>query len=54
MNARKQFGRIGELADTFGSAVAAAAIVKHGYRPNNQDVVMLGIDPRHFNRTRRF
>lgn len=54
MNTRKQFGRIGQLVRTFGSAVAAAAAVEHGHRPNNQDLVMLGIDPRHFDRIRRF
>lgn len=54
MNTRKQFGRIGELVRTFGSAVAAAAAVERGHRPKNQDLVMLGIDPRHFDRIRRF
>lgn len=54
MNTRKHFGRIGELVRTFGSAVAAAAAVERGNRPNNQDLVILGIDPRHFDRIRRF
>lgn len=54
MTARKPFVRIGELFRTFGSAVAAAAAIEHGHRPNNRDLVTLGIDPRHFDRIRRY
>ncbi|MEJ6783496.1 hypothetical protein [Aminobacter sp. Piv2-1] len=54
MNARKPLGRIGNLVRTLGSAVAAAAAVERGHRPANQDLVMLGIDPRHFDRIRRY
>lgn len=53
MTTRKPFGRIGVLVRTFGSAVAAAAAVERGQRPHNQDLVMLGIDPRHFDRISR-
>lgn len=54
MNARKPLARIGELVRNFGSAVAVAAAVERGHRPNNRDLVMLGIDPRHFDRIRRY
>ncbi|ODT06022.1 MAG: hypothetical protein ABS58_13270 [Mesorhizobium sp. SCN 65-20] len=54
MNARKSLGRIGNLVRTFGSAVAAAAAVERGHRPSNQDLVILGIDPRHYDRIRRY
>ncbi|AMS38970.1 hypothetical protein N7E70_000130 [Aminobacter sp. NyZ550] len=54
MSTRKQFGRIGVLVRTFGSAVAAAAAVERGHRPTNQDLVMLGIDPMHFDRIRKY
>ncbi|MBB6469653.1 hypothetical protein [Aminobacter carboxidus] len=54
MNTRKPLGRIGELVRTFGSAVAAAAAVERGHRPTNQDLVMLGIDPLHYDRIRKY
>ena len=53
MTTRKPLGRIGHLVRTFGSAVAAAAAVERGHRPHNQDLIMLGIDPRHFDRISR-
>ncbi len=54
MNTRKPLGRIGVLVRTFGSAVAAAAAVERGHRPTNQDLVMLGIYPMHFDRIRKY
>lgn len=54
MDARTPLARIGELFRTFGSAVAAAAAVERGYRPSDRDLVALRIDPRQFDRIRRF
>lgn len=54
MNARNPLALIGEMVRTFCSAVAAAAAVERGYRPNERDLVALRIDPRQFDRIRRY
>ncbi|WP_421914592.1 hypothetical protein [Mesorhizobium sp.] len=53
MNNHRSFGRIGDLVRAFGSAVAAAAAVERGHRPKNHDLSKLGINPEHFDNTRR-
>ena len=54
MNTYKPFGAIGELVRLFGSAITVSAAVERGRRPDNRDLVALGIEPRDFHRIRRF
>ena len=54
MSTYKPLGAIGELVRLFGSAITASAAVERGRRPENQDLVALGIDPSDFRRIRRF
>ena len=54
MNTYKPLGAIGELIRLFGSAITVSAAVERGRRPDNRDLVALGIEPRDFHRIRRF